>query len=38
MEMMPPPDNPQLTVDTSNCDIEDCVQQLVDYVEANFRV
>lgn len=32
------PDAPQLTVDTSACDVEDCVQQLVDYVEANFRV
>ncbi len=32
------PDNPQLTVDTSRCPVDDCVQQLVDYVEANFRV
>jgi bifunctional enzyme CysN/CysC len=32
------PDNPQLTVDTSAGSIDDCVQQLVDYVEANFRV
>lgn len=32
------PDAPQLTVDTSVSSVEDCVQQLVDYVEANFRV
>ena len=32
------PDAPQLTVDTSAGSIADCVQDLVDYVEANFRV
>jgi len=33
-----PPEVPELTVDTAVGDVNDCVQQLVDYVEANFRV
>ena len=32
------PENPELTIDTSAHDIEECVNQLVQYVEANFRV
>jgi len=32
------PDRAELTVDTSAHDIDECVDQLVQYVEANFRV
>ncbi len=32
------PDSPELTVDTAAHSIEECVDQLVAYVEANFRV
>jgi len=32
------PDGAELTVDTSTYNIDDCVDQLVQYVEANFRV
>ncbi len=31
------PDAPELTVDTSAHDIDECVAQLIEYVEANFR-
>lgn len=32
------PDNAELVVDTSKHDIEQCVAQLIEYVESNFRV
>ena len=30
------PDSPELTVDTSTCDIETCVQKILDYVDRHF--
>jgi len=32
------PDGPEMTVDTTDRSIDDCVDQLVEYVESNFRV
>ncbi len=32
------PDHPDLVVDTSNNNVETCVQQIVDYIEANFSM
>jgi bifunctional enzyme CysN/CysC len=33
-----PPENPELTVDTSRHSVEECVQQIIDYVDQHFSL
>jgi len=32
------PEHAELVVDTTNCSVEQCIELLVEYIEANFRV